>query len=150
MKRVLTLLMVVGLLWPSTALAWEKSCNGTDKTTLQLSPGEYACWNPLSDTVSGYMAVFDCENIDIAFNSDIDDTTSDTTVQVWECFDYAETASTSNCNIAQNLTLDGVTATGTANIFGHSAVWIVADVAVFSAGDEPRLIIKCNGPQGIF
>ena len=149
MKRLLVISLLAGLLWPSAASAWEKSCSGTDITTMALSPGDYACWTFTSTgDVSGYLSVHQCENIDIVFNSDLAATTSDSTVQIWNCFDYPATASTSNCNIAENLTLDGVTSTGLDAIFGYAAVWIVADAIGYGATDDQELIIKCNGPQG--
>ena len=146
MKRALAILLA-GLLWPSISVAWEKSCNGTDQSTLSLSPGDYTCWTFDADAdVSGYLHVHACENVDLFYNSDTLGTTTTTTVDIWTCFARNSAASTSNCNNVK--TLDGNITNSDHEMLGYSAVWLVADALNHETSDVPVLIVKCNGPQG--
>ena len=151
MKKLLVISLLAGLLWPSAALAWEKSCNGNDVATLALKPGDYACWTFNADAdISGYLSVHQCENIDVFYISDTAVTNGVNTIQVWSCFDYPATPTLSNCQRSSDTAtfdLRGDTF-ALSNIFGLSAVWLVIDVVDWFTPDTPEVIVKCNGPQG--
>lgn len=97
-----------------------------------------------SPTVSEATSILDvgvCENFDVVFNSDLLSTTHDTTIQIFSC--AHPTADTNNCELLNDMTLDGDPKVGDFEILGAAAIWIFADATV-SGGDTPRLIISCH------
>lgn len=142
------LAIILGLLWPTVSLAWEKSCSGTDVTTLQLNPGGYACYDldTTSTTDSGTLDVSQCENIDIFWNSIITANTFTNTVIARNCFTQG-TRNANMCWAIENLTLTGNPADNTEAIYGASAVWLYADVQAHAASGTARMLVKCNGPK---
>lgn len=145
MLRLLSTLILTFLLSaPVYAADWDQGYNGdgTIKACKTLSHGTPMCaFNPTVSEASSILAVHQCENFDVIFNSDLLAATHDTVVDIYSCAN--PTADANNCEIIEATTLDGDPAVAGFYILGAAAIWIYADVTV-TAADTPRVLVNCH------
>ena len=144
MKLFAPFLIAFLLAWPAQAQDWLKFGSST-KTTTGLSTGQWASYDATDDSNSLRLNVSACENIDILFWPDVGASGGTTTITANSC--ATTTVSTNSCWIMENATLTGNPATNLEAIYGAGTVQLFIDSVVFGSGDEPRVIVRCNGPK---
>ena len=149
---ILSFLMGVGVLLPSQALAidWYLGCQiHAGAITKGLSPGQFACLNPISADrdADNLLDTTSCDNIDVYWFLDQDgsNTASTGTVQLMTCPFNADLNTEAKFAIGcRNYATVLDTTTGESHLgLGGSLLWanIVADPT-----QDPQLVVTCNGP----
>jgi len=141
-KELLTL--VAALIWIAAPAAaesvWVTQPGGTQPCSFASFLS--MCFSDFdADENSPLLNTSMCENWSVRFNSDVEATTYDTTINV-RC-SLGTTVSANTSEIVNNATLTGDPSTGLDVLAGYDCPLIYIDVASYSSGDDARVSVQC-------
>lgn len=151
------LLLAALLLFAAPAFAdgqWQPCSTGhLQGPAIQITPGQSPalrpspqgpsalCWDTNATDNSGIIVTSACDHVDAWVFNMTDGTTDDIAAQIHVCPSQTDT---SNCIVAENLTLNGNPSTNTESIQGLGAEYVRISVETNTFPDDIRVHLRCN------